>query len=88
MLRHVILENESSTLTVPEIVKQLTIKDAVYWSAQAWEAVFLKHGTSLSLQDHRQHQIIPMKRKELKWGRFFNNWILKRGVTGKAQVNG
>ena len=33
LLRHVILENESSTLTVPEIVKKLTIKDAVYWSA-------------------------------------------------------
>ena len=37
LLRHVILENQSSTLTVPEIVKKLTIKDAVYWSAQAWE---------------------------------------------------
>ena len=37
LLRHVILENQASTLTVPEIVKKLNIKDAVYWSAQAWE---------------------------------------------------
>ena len=28
--------NESSSLLIPDIVK-LTIKDAVYWSAQTWE---------------------------------------------------
>ena len=44
LLRHLILENESSSLPVPEILKALTIKDAVYWSAQAWEEV-----TSISL---------------------------------------
>lgn len=37
LLRHIILENETSSLSVPEVVKQLTIKDAVCWSAQAWE---------------------------------------------------
>ena len=37
LLRHLILENDSSSLTVPEIVRRLTIKDAVYWSSQAWE---------------------------------------------------
>ena len=37
ILRHLILENESSSLSVPEVVKKITIKDAVYWCAQAWE---------------------------------------------------
>ena len=37
LLRHLIIENESSSLSIPEILKKLTIKDAVYWSAQAWE---------------------------------------------------
>lgn len=37
LLYYLILENEASSLTIPEIVKQLSIKDAVYWSAQAWE---------------------------------------------------
>ena len=37
LLRHIFLENETSLLTIPDIIKQLTIKDAVYWSAQAWE---------------------------------------------------
>ena len=32
-----ILEGQTSSLSVPEIVKQLTIKDAVYWCAQAWD---------------------------------------------------
>ena len=37
ILRHLILENDMSSLTVPKILKQLTIKDAVDWCAQAWE---------------------------------------------------
>ena len=37
ILRHLILENESSSLSVPEVVKKITIKDVVYWCAQAWE---------------------------------------------------
>ena len=53
LLRHIILENGTSTLTVPEIVKKLTIKDAVYWSAQAWEEV-----TSLSLS-RAWNKLIP-----------------------------
>ena len=36
-LRHIILENEASSLSIPDILKQLSIKDAVYWSAQARE---------------------------------------------------
>ena len=36
-MRHLIIENESSSLSIPEILKKFTIKDAVYWSAQAWE---------------------------------------------------
>ena len=39
LLRHIILENSASSLTVPDIVKRLTIRDAVYWIAQAWEEV-------------------------------------------------
>lgn len=37
LLRHIILENDSSSLPIPEIIKKLTIKDAVYWIARAWE---------------------------------------------------
>ena len=37
LLRHLILENASSSLSIPDLLKQLTIKHAVYWSAQVWE---------------------------------------------------
>jgi len=37
LLQHLIIENESSSLTIPEVLKQITIKDVVYWSAQAWD---------------------------------------------------
>ena len=37
LLRYMILEGQTSSLSVPEIVKQLTFKDAVYWCAQAWD---------------------------------------------------
>ena len=37
LLRHIILENEASSLSIPDILKQLSIKDAVYWRAQVWE---------------------------------------------------
>ena len=37
LLRHLCIENASSILSIPEIVKKITIKDAVYWCAQAWE---------------------------------------------------
>jgi hypothetical protein len=39
LLRHIIFHNSESSLPVPDIVKGLTIKDAVYWSAQAWEDI-------------------------------------------------
>ena len=39
LLRHLILENASSTLSIPNLLKALTIKEVVYWSAQAWEGV-------------------------------------------------
>ena len=39
LLRHLILEDQSSPLSVPDILKQLTIKDAVYWSAKAWDEI-------------------------------------------------
>ena len=39
LLRHLIIEDSLSSLSVPEVLKQLTIKDAVYWSAQAWEKI-------------------------------------------------
>lgn len=37
LLRHLIIENEASSLPIPNILKKLTIKEAVYWSAHAWE---------------------------------------------------
>ena len=39
LLRHIILENSDSSLTIPDIVKGLTITEAVYWVSQAWEEV-------------------------------------------------
>lgn len=54
LLRHVTLENESSTLTVPQIVKKLTIKDAIYRSAQAW-----KEATLLNLSKTWNKLILP-----------------------------
>lgn len=39
LLRHLIIENDSSSLPVPEVLKKLTIKDAVYWSAHSWEEI-------------------------------------------------
>ena len=39
LLRHIILENSASSLTVPDIVKGLTTRDVVYWISQAWEEV-------------------------------------------------
>ena len=38
LLRHLIIENDSS-LPVPEVLKKLTIKDTVYWSAHSWEGI-------------------------------------------------
>ncbi len=37
LLQHLIIGNESSSLPIPEIVKRLTIKDAIFWSAEAWD---------------------------------------------------
>ncbi len=45
LLQHLIIGNESSSLPIPEIVKRLTIKDAVFWSAEAWDEAAV---TSLS----------------------------------------
>ena len=39
LLRYIILEDQTSFLPIPEKIKQLTIKDAVYWSAQPWEEI-------------------------------------------------
>ena len=36
LLRHIILENESSSLSITDILKNVTIKNAVYWAAQSW----------------------------------------------------
>ena len=37
LLAHIILENESADKSVPEILKAITMKDVVYWTAAAWE---------------------------------------------------
>ena len=36
LLRHLILEEKTSHLAIPAVLKELTIKHAVYWAAQAW----------------------------------------------------
>lgn len=37
LLHHIILENESEAKTVPEILKEINMKDVVFWIASAWE---------------------------------------------------
>ncbi len=39
LLRHIVLENEANSMSIPDILKKLTIKEAVYWSAQAWDEI-------------------------------------------------
>ena len=39
LLRFLLVQNDCSSKSIPEIVKQLTIKDAVYWIAQAWDEI-------------------------------------------------
>ncbi|KAI6661871.1 Jerky protein homolog-like [Oopsacas minuta] len=37
LLRHLILEEHTLELSIPEILKLVTIRDAVYWAAQSWD---------------------------------------------------
>ena len=37
LLAHIIMENESEDLLVPDILKAITIRDCVYWIASAWD---------------------------------------------------
>ena len=37
LLRHLILEERTLELSIPEILKLVTIKDAVYWAALSWD---------------------------------------------------
>ena len=37
LMRHIIFEDRSSDLSIPEIAKRIMIKDAVYWSPQSWD---------------------------------------------------
>ena len=43
LLRHLILEDQSSSLSASDVLKQLTIKDAVYWSAKAWNEITVEN---------------------------------------------
>ena len=43
LLRHLILKDQSSSLSVPDVLKQLTIKDAIYWSAKAWDEITVEN---------------------------------------------
>ncbi len=36
-LRYLVLQNGLVSKSLPELVQQLTIKDAVYWIAEAWQ---------------------------------------------------
>ena len=44
LLWHVLTENESSNMSVPDILKKVNMKDVVYWVAEAW-----KEGSNESL---------------------------------------
>lgn len=37
LLWHVLSENESGDVTVPQILKQVNVKHVVYWTAESWE---------------------------------------------------
>ena len=36
-ITHLILEERTLELSIPEILKLVTIRDAVYWAAQSWD---------------------------------------------------
>ncbi len=39
LLRHLLVQNDCSSKSIPEIVKELTIKEAVFGAAQAWDEI-------------------------------------------------
>ena len=39
LLHYIVVQNDCSSKSIPEIVKQLNIKDADFWSTQAWDEV-------------------------------------------------
>ena len=39
LLHFLVVQNDCSSKSIPEIVKELTNKDAVFWAAQAWEEI-------------------------------------------------
>ena len=91
LLRHVILENESYMLTVPKVMKKLTIKYPVYWSSQAWE-----EATSISLSKTWNElippgpQIIPDDNNEeegIEKGEIFQQLVYEERSNWKVQVN-
>ena len=38
-MHHVIIENSASSLSIPDIVKGVTIRHAVFWVSQAWDEI-------------------------------------------------
>ena len=37
LLRHIVLENESADESLPDILKKVTLKNVIYWVAEAWQ---------------------------------------------------
>ena len=37
LLRHIIMEKDNANFSIPDVLKKINLKDAVYWAAAAWE---------------------------------------------------
>ena len=69
LLHNLIIENELSELSVPEILKTITLKDVVYWITEAWseascDSLRKAWRNLLPEPDHNNHNnfiIIAMK---------------------------
>ena len=75
LTRHIIIEDHLSELSIPEIVKRITIKDAVYWSAQSWdeatpESLAMGWNKLLPISDFSLDHKIPYPHPIVKKGSF------------------
>ena len=96
LLCYSILKDQTSLLHIPEIVKQLTNKDVVYWSAQPWEV------TNKSSLVNVRNKLYPpppssdpattlLRMKHLQMKPLFSSstiWDIKKVKFGKWQTPG
>ena len=63
-MRYLVVQNDLVSKSIPELVQQLTIKDAVYWIAEAWEELSPEALTNGWNKLLRRQDISPSKTPE------------------------